>query len=82
VVKAKTDALLALKKQIIAALSHPEADEGLYFRNLFMLHEVDERPPVLGTQEDIATALEELVREGRVKMRIEGPETIYELVHH
>jgi phytoene dehydrogenase-like protein len=57
-----------IKKQIILALRHPEADEGLYFRNFFHLHEEDERPAVQGGQEEILDALKQLISEGQVVM--------------
>ena len=57
-----------IREQILAALRHPEAEEGLYFRNFFHLHEEDERPSVIGEQAAILAALEELVAEGLVSM--------------
>lgn len=68
-----------IKNQIIQALSHPEADEGLYFRNLYNLHEEDERKPVSGTQEEILEALKELMSEGKVMASEDGPEMIFML---
>lgn len=69
-----------IKDQILAALSHPEAEEGLYFRNLSHLHEEDERPAVEGDEIDILDALKELIGEGRVQMTDEGKEAIFMLV--
>ena len=68
-----------IKNQIIQALSHPEADEGLYFRNLYNLHEEDERKAVNGTQEEILEALKELLDEGKVLASDEGPEMVFRL---
>lgn len=62
----------SIKAGIIAALSHPEADEGLYFRNFVLLDAEDERPAVEGEQVDILDALRELLAEGRVLMN-DGP---------
>ncbi|MFN8391936.1 MAG: hypothetical protein U0136_16725 [Bdellovibrionota bacterium] len=56
----------SIKKQIISALEHPEAEDGLYFGNLTQLYEEEERPPVVGKDEDILEALKELISEGRV----------------
>lgn len=65
-----------VKSEIIAALQHPEADEGLYFSNLFQLHEEDERPRVSGSPLEIGKALSELASEGKVTLDESGPETI------
>lgn len=68
-----------VKRQILAALAHPEADEGLYFRNFSNLHEEDERPAVEAGQEDILDALRELIDEGRVAMDDSEEEAIFKL---
>ena len=31
-----------IKREILAALSHPEAEDGLYFNNLIIVHEEEE----------------------------------------
>lgn len=62
----------AIKGQIMLALRHPEAEEGLYFHNLFHLHEEDERPAVVASQEEILEALKELLDEGKVQMTEES----------
>ena len=67
------------KEDIIEALSHPEASDGLYFRNFTLLHEEDERPIVRGSQEEILEALRELVEEGRVSVLDEQAELIFYL---
>ena len=69
----------ATKKQIIAALSHPEAQDGLYFRNLYHLHEEDQRDAVEGSQVDILDALKELIEQGKVRMDDSGEEVIFSL---
>jgi len=66
-----------VKVQILAALDHPEAEEGLYFRNFFHLHEEDERPAVEADQVVVLDALKELIAEGRVVMVEEGEEAIF-----
>jgi hypothetical protein len=55
-----------IKQEIISALTHPEAEDGLYFSNLYVLHEEDERPAVSGSELEILDALKDLIREGRV----------------
>lgn len=69
-----------IKDQIMQALSHPEADEGLYFRNLYMLHEADERPAVEAEPEKILRALEELITEGHVHQDTSGEEPVFTVV--
>ena len=66
-----------LKLKIIEALKHPEAEEGLYFRNFFHLHEEDERPRIEADETDILSALNELVRDGRVRLDNSGGEAIF-----
>jgi len=66
-----------VKGQILTALSHPEAEEGLYFRNFALLHEEDERPSVEASEEDILEALQELISEGRVRMNDGSGEVIF-----
>ncbi len=68
-----------IKKQILKALSHPEAQEGLYFRNFSHLHEEDERIAVDARDEDILDALEQLIKEGRVNMDAGQGEAIFYL---
>ena len=69
-----------VKSQIIAALRHPEADEGLFYRNFTLLHEEDERPPVVAEDIDILDALRELIKEGRVEVLDGEQEPIFLLV--
>ncbi len=66
-----------IKRQIIAALTHPEAEEGLYFRNFTLLHEEDERDPVEGDQLEILEALRELIEEDRVRVDESGKEVVF-----
>lgn len=58
----------AIKQQILAALSHPEADEGLFFTNLYYLHEEDERPQVEASEELILEAIKELLSEQKIRV--------------
>jgi hypothetical protein len=66
-----------IKFQIMAALSHPEAQDGLYFRNLYYLHEEDQRDAVEGSQLEILDALKELMAEDQIIMNDEGEEAIF-----
>ena len=74
-----SDALGQVKKQILQALSHVEAQDGLYFRNFSHLHEEDERSPVEAKDEEILDALEQLIKEGRVNMSSGEGEAIFSL---
>jgi hypothetical protein len=67
----------AVKAQILAALRHPEAEEGLYFRNFSHLHEEDERPMVEADEVAVLDALRELMDEGLVRMDETGPEAVF-----
>lgn len=64
-----------IKEEILQALAHPEAEDGLYLNNLLVVHEEEERNPVVGTQEEVLKALQELVDEGRVRQH-KGSESI------
>lgn len=65
-----------IKEQILQALSHPEGEDGLYFSNLYILHEEDERPRVSGSPIDIGKAVEQLLAERKVKVDDSGEEAI------
>lgn len=69
--------LSGVKKQILQALSHPEAEEGLYFRNFSDLHEEDERPAVQAEQELILDALKQLIDDGQVVADESGKEIVF-----
>ena len=71
-----------IRKQILAALSHPEAEDGLYFNNLVVVHEEEERPIVEGEEAEIRGVLKEMVGEGVVKSSGEGAQEIFSLVAH
>jgi hypothetical protein len=68
-----------IKREILAALSHPEAEDGLYFNNLIIVHEEEERPIVRGEEREVVDALRDLVKAGTVETTGNGPETIYKL---
>ena len=68
-----------IKKQIVAALSHPEAEDGLYFNNLIVVHEEEERPIVEGEEQDIRRVLDQLVKEGMIASSGDGEGRIFKL---
>jgi len=73
------DELGRIKREILEVLQHPEAQDGLYFRNFFHLHEEDDRKPVVGDEVEILDALRELIDAGRVVMNDNGSEAIFQL---
>lgn len=68
-----------VKAQILTALQHPEAEDGLYFRNFYHLHEEDERPAVQAGEAEILDALRELIDSGDVVLDETGPEAVFSL---
>lgn len=68
-----------IKEQILSALSHPEAEDGLYLDNLQYLHEEDERQRVEGTQVEILDALKELIAEGKVLADDSSEDVVFRL---
>jgi len=76
----QTASLSEIKSQVLEALAHPEADEGLYFSNLYILHEEDERPRVSGSPIDIGKAIDELASEGKVTIDDSGAEAVVMLI--
>lgn len=70
---------LSIKKQIVDALSHPEAEDGLYFNNLIVVHEEEERPIVQGEEPEVRAALEQLTQEGRIAVSGQGEAAIFRL---
>ncbi len=68
-----------IKDQILVALKHPEAQDGLYFRNFQTLHEEDERPAVEAAQVDLLDALVELMGEGKIRMDDAEKEVIFHI---
>ncbi len=67
------------KQDILQALSHPEASDGLYLENLQVVHEEEERVPVRGTQLEILEGLKELIDEGKVSADESGEKVIFML---
>ena len=68
-----------LKQQILAALSHAEAEDGLYFENLLIVHEAEERPIVDGSEEDVLEALAEMIAEGSIETDESGAKVVFKL---
>jgi hypothetical protein len=75
-----TDTLRQIKKQIIEALQHPEAEDGLYLNNLLIVHEEEERPIVVGEEQDVIKALREMVASGEISVAGEGETAVYTIV--
>ena len=70
---------ISLRNQIIAALSHVEAEDGLYFNNLIVVHEEEERPIVEGDESEIVNELNLMVAEGVISSVGEGAQRIFKL---
>ncbi|HMO16520.1 MAG TPA: hypothetical protein PKA63_01830 [Oligoflexia bacterium] len=68
-----------LKRQVLEALSHPEAEQGLYLNNLQVVHEDEERQAVSGTDIEILDALKELISSGMVMVDDSGESVIFKL---
>ena len=68
-----------IKQTLRQALKHQEAEDGLYFRNFFNMHEADERPMVKASKEDISKALNELIKENKVKLSSFDDDVIFML---
>ena len=68
------------REDILSALSHPEASDGLYLDNLQVVHEEEDRLPVRGTQLEILDALKDLIEEGMVRTDDSGEKVIFYLV--
>lgn len=66
-----------IKTQILAVLDHPEAEDGLYFRNFYQLHEEDSRALVKGSEIDILEALKQLIKEGQIHTDETGEEVVF-----
>ena len=72
----------SIREQIMAALSHPEAEDGLYFNNLIVVHEEEERPIVEGDETVVLQILDDMVIEGTLSVSGEGAQRIYMLAQH
>ena len=70
---------MEIREQVLAALRHPEGEEGLYLDNFYHLHEEDERPRVNASEKEIVDALLLLIEEGKVITDDSDKLTIYKL---
>lgn len=68
-----------IKSEIIQALQHPEAEEGLYLDNFYHLHEEDTRPMVNATESQIVGALEQLISEGAVHIDSSSGKVVFKI---
>lgn len=68
-----------IREQILAALKHSEAEDGLYFNNLIVVHEEEERPIVEGAEADVQRVLDAMVEAGELSVVGEGSQKIYSL---
>lgn len=68
-----------IREQILAALKHPEAEDGLYFNNLIVVHEEEERPIVEGAETEVQKVLDTMVEEGELTVVGEGSQRIYSI---
>lgn len=71
----------SIEEQIIAALAHVEGEEGLYFNNLVVVHEEEERPVVSGDDVEVRAALSRLLKSGSIVSSGSGETTIYRLAN-
>jgi len=69
--------LREVRLQILKALQHIEASDGLYFRNFLNLHEEDQRPAVSASQVELLDALQSLLDDGEILMDDSGEEVIF-----
>ena len=74
-----SESIESIKTELLDALSHGEAADGLFFCNFKLLHEEDERPYVNGSPKTVASALNELVREGKVYLWEENDRIVFKL---
>lgn len=74
-----TESIAEIKTELLKALVHNEAEDGLFFCNFKLLHEEDERPYVHGCPKTVAKALNELVREGKVYLWEENDRVVFKV---
>lgn len=68
-----------LKEQIITALNHAEAEDGLFFQNFIIVHESEDRQPVTTNDAGLIYALEDLVKDEKVTMAAMDGKVIFQL---
>ena len=71
--------LTRIKQEILSALSHVEAEDGLYFNNLIVVHEDEERQIVSGDEQEVQAALKELLAEQMIRSEAGNGNEIYHL---
>ncbi|MCB0352378.1 MAG: hypothetical protein KDD64_02600 [Bdellovibrionales bacterium] len=69
----------SIKDEILAVLSHPEAEDGLYLRNFLFLHFEDERPEVHASSKQLMRALNELIRDGDIRIASFDDQVVFRL---
>jgi hypothetical protein len=72
--------LQRIKGEILEALGHIEAEDGLYFNNLIVVHEDEERVVVSGEEREVLQALNDLAKEGRIEIEGEGETAIFKKI--
>lgn len=70
-----------IRKEILSALAHQEAEDGLYLNNLQVVHEEEDRTLVSGSQLEILEALKVLIEEGAVDTDESGDDVIFSLTN-
>jgi hypothetical protein len=68
-----------LKNQIINALNHTEAEDGLFFQNFIIVHESEDRQPVMTNDAGLIYALEDLVKDEKVSMGVMDGKVIFKI---
>lgn len=68
-----------IKSEILSALAHEEAEDGLFLDNFLLNHPEDERPKVSGTEAEILACIEELIAERKVKLEETGGKVVFRL---
>lgn len=78
--KGKAEATTAsVEQSVLKALSHNEAEDGLYFRNFSHLHEEDKRPSVRASPKVLISALNKLLRAGKIELDFDELEITFRL---
>ncbi len=69
-----------VKREVLLALSHQEAEDGLFYSNFRSLHEEDERPTVNSPSNLLNEALTDLVRDGVIELGEVSDKVVFRLV--
>lgn len=70
-----------VKSEVIQALGHIEAEDGLYLQNFLHVHDEDCRPLVNASQQEVLDALTQLIAEGAVRLTQLEEQVIFQLTH-